>query len=290
MGRRSRYRRKRKSGLPIWELSVLAVILVYLSGTYAKQFALIVFTLGAAGFVIFFALPWLLKEIFAAQKFQDLRYPIDTRRIPADEREGKSRDEEDGSDVFDWRTPAPESRPDSWSIDLLKALEWKRFEEVARKLYELQGYKARTTNIGADGGVDVIVYQPDTNDPMSLVQCKAWNTRPVGEKPLRELLGVLTHHGIKHGVFMTTSTFNDKARKFAASNNITLVDGTELLHEIMELGREKRESLLEFATSGDYRTPTCPRCDTKMVKRKGGTFWGCRNYPRCRQTFHISTA
>lgn len=37
--------------------------------------------------------------------------------------------------------------------------------------------------------------------------------------------------------------------------------------------------------------PTCPKCGTPMVLRtakkgnqKGGEFWGCRNYPQCRET------
>tara|TARA_R110002111_G_scaffold257026_1_gene324912 strand:+ start:49572 stop:50234 length:663 start_codon:yes stop_codon:yes gene_type:complete len=38
-------------------------------------------------------------------------------------------------------------------------------------------------------------------------------------------------------------------------------------------------------------TPICPKCDTAMVlrtatkgTRKGQGFWGCRNYPQCRET------
>jgi hypothetical protein len=39
------------------------------------------------------------------------------------------------------------------------------------------------------------------------------------------------------------------------------------------------------------RTPVCPKCGTKMVLRKskrgdqkGDEFWGCGNYPKCRET------
>lgn len=41
----------------------------------------------------------------------------------------------------------------------------------------------------------------------------------------------------------------------------------------------------------DRRTPTCPKCQVPMVQRKatrgrnaGTAFWGCSNYPRCRET------
>ncbi|MDP5239652.1 topoisomerase DNA-binding C4 zinc finger domain-containing protein [Uliginosibacterium sp. 31-16] len=42
---------------------------------------------------------------------------------------------------------------------------------------------------------------------------------------------------------------------------------------------------MELATEGDWTTPTCGHCGIKMVAREGksGSFWGCRNFPRCRQ-------
>ena len=50
--------------------------------------------------------------------------------------------------------------------------------------------------------------------------------------------------------------------------------------------------LLKLATQGDFLTPTCPSCGIKMVPRKstqvGREFWGCTNYPRCKQTFFAS--
>ncbi|WP_156912653.1 topoisomerase DNA-binding C4 zinc finger domain-containing protein [Methylocaldum szegediense] len=59
---------------------------------------------------------------------------------------------------------------------------------------------------------------------------------------------------------------------------------------IKKLPDDKQKRLLDFATSGDYTTPTCTRCGIKMVLRKsrrdGSTFWGCRNYPKCRMTIN----
>ncbi|WP_290367796.1 topoisomerase DNA-binding C4 zinc finger domain-containing protein [Cupriavidus taiwanensis] len=44
--------------------------------------------------------------------------------------------------------------------------------------------------------------------------------------------------------------------------------------------------MLAQAFKGDYRTPTCTACGVKLVERegKGGPFWGCRKYPRCKVT------
>ena len=54
------------------------------------------------------------------------------------------------------------------------------------------------------------------------------------------------------------------------------------------------DKLLAFATAGDYRTPSCPRCGAKMraVKGRGGKadFWGCQRYPACRQRLGMRRA
>ena len=53
----------------------------------------------------------------------------------------------------------------SWSVDLLNELEWKRFEEVVSEYYRLLGYRSEVTRMGADGGVDVILYQQGVETP-----------------------------------------------------------------------------------------------------------------------------
>ena len=67
----------------------------------------------------------------------------------------------------------------------------------------------------------------------------------------------------------------------------------KLTSKITALVPEKALSLLKFATQGDFLTPTCPSCSIKMISRKstkeGRNFWGCRNYPHCKQIF-IETA
>lgn len=177
--------------------------------------------------------------------------------------------------------------PTEWSLDLIRELEWKRFEDVCQQFYEKKGIRSETTALGPDGGIDIRLYQDDSGCPTSIVQCKAWGERFVGVKPVRELLGVMTHEGIGKAFFMTSGSYSDEAKSVAQANRITLIDGTMLLMMIQRLWAEERESLLAFATAGDYTTPTCPTCGVKMktVEGKGGRpdFWGCRNYPRCRQ-------
>lgn len=194
-------------------------------------------------------------------------------------------------DPYDvWKNVRSEqvSRPTAWSIELIREIEWKRFEDVCQRYYELKGIRSETTPLGPDGGIDIRLYQEGTGAATSVVQCKAWGERVVGVKPVRELLGVMTHEKIGKAFFMTSGRFSDEAKEIAKANRITLIDGEMLLMMFKRLPEANQQTLLAFATEGDYRTPTCPSCGIKMksVARKAGRqdFWGCQNYPRCRQT------
>ncbi len=181
------------------------------------------------------------------------------------------------------------ARPTAWSLDLLRELEWKRFEELAAAFYREAGLRSETIRCGADGGIDATLYEEGKADPVAIVQCKAWNSRMVGVAPVRELLGVMTHNKVGRGVFLTTGTFTAEAVAFAKSNPIDLVGGADFLALILKLDHGAQRRLLAFATEGDYRTPSCPSCGIKTVWRESGrgNFWGCPKFPRCRTRFHM---
>ncbi|MDO9451096.1 MAG: restriction endonuclease [Rugosibacter sp.] len=181
-------------------------------------------------------------------------------------------------------------KPTEWSIGLLRDLEWKRFEDVCQKFYALKGIKSETTQLGADGGIDIRLYQDDSGKPTSIVQCKAWG-RYVGVKPIRELLGVMAHEKIEKAFFMASSHFTDEAKAFAKTNRITLIGGEMLVAMIKRLPDTQQQELLAFATEGNFTTPTCPSCGIKMRCVSGSkgksAFWGCQNYPRCKQKIGV---
>jgi restriction system protein len=154
-----------------------------------------------------------------------------------------------------------------WSPELLKQLDWRRFEQLCGALYEQDAERASI-----------------------LVQCQPWNAYRVGIKPVHGLVEAMAAANLAEGVLATPGKFTQEARDFARKQNtITLVDGAELLAKIAALAPEKSVALLRLATEGDFLTPTCPSCALKMVPRKstshGRKFWGCRNYPGCKQTF-----
>ena len=179
-----------------------------------------------------------------------------------------------------------------WNGELLTVLEWKRFEEVCAGLFERLGFKTKMFASGADGGVDIRLYQPPSNLPVAIVQCKAW-TRKVGVNVVRELRGVMAAEGVAEGIFSTTSTYSDDAIAFAGANHIDLLDGNKVLDTILKLPEEQQASLLRLATAGDYTTPTCASCGVKLVLRtpaRSKPFWGCVNYPRCKMIINIAGA
>lgn len=200
-----------------------------------------------------------------------------------------------------WKDAGREARPPQvdtgrWNLDLLKALDWKRFELVCAGYFEELGFRTETVRGGPDGGVDVHLYTKDSRHPAIVVQCKAWRSGAVGVAIVRELLGVMTAAGVKEGVIATTSTFTADAKSFAIGKGIHLIEGEDLVRKLRDLAPERQKSLLEFATEGDYWTPTCPSCGigTRMVMRTSGKdgarFWGCEKSPACRSTMQVSRA
>lgn len=186
----------------------------------------------------------------------------------------------------------PELDPTVWSIELLRSLEWKRFEMLCAEYFKVLGKRVETITHGADGGIDARVYKNDSDVVESFIQCKSWN-KIVGVAPVRELFGVMAHESTGKGIFMATSTFSDDAQQFAKahSDKLFLIDGVKFVSLLSALPEDKRKRLLEFATEGDYTTPSCASCGIKLVRRTGktGDFWGCKNYPRCKATLKISS-
>jgi restriction system protein len=98
---------------------------------------------------------------------------------------------------------------------------------------------------------------------------------------------------VAEGVLLTSGRFTQEAVNLARQEGIQTIDGAALLEKMAALPPEKAAALLRLATQGDFLTPTCPSCAVKMTSRKstneGRRFWGCRNYPACKETF-ASTA
>lgn len=178
-----------------------------------------------------------------------------------------------------------------WSPEVFAAIEWRRFEAVVEALFGQAGFETRSQSHGADGGVDIWLHSKNAEGPVSVVQCKHWQGKPVGVKEMREFFGVMTAHGLKRGTYATTSRYTADALAFAQANGINAQDGDGLLKLIALRTPEQQARLLEVAYEGEYWKPTCASCGVKMVARTSGKdgnrFWGCVNYPRCKRTLQM---
>jgi restriction system protein len=178
--------------------------------------------------------------------------------------------------------------PEQWTPELLKRLEWRRFEELCAAYFEALGFRVALAANGAEGGT-ISLFNKGAQTTSILVQCRPWDAHRVGIKPVRGLRGAMTTGNIGEGVLVTSGKFTQEARDFAGKEKISLIDGAALVDKITTLAPETTLELLKFATEGDYQTPTCPACSVKMISRKstsqGRKYWGCRNYPACKHTF-----
>ena len=179
-----------------------------------------------------------------------------------------------------------------WTLQLLKQLEWRRFEQLCRAYFDALGFRTSARRSGTGGAADIHLFAGGSDRTAIVVQSRAWDAYRVGLKATRELRRSMASANVGEGVLVTAGRFTQEAIKHAREENIQLIDGAELIAKMGALPPEKALALLELATQGDFLTPTCPDCSIKMISRKstneGRRFWGCRNYPSCKHT--ISSA
>jgi len=173
------------------------------------------------------------------------------------------------------------------SIESIRDLTWKQFEELLGEAYRREGFTViENPGKGPDGGIDLTLR--DGTDTY-LVQCKQWRTYKVGVKVVREMLGLVTAHGAAGAIVVTSGVFTKEAWEFAANQPVELVDGDELVELIG--GAQTSRSM---AVTNPAPRRVCPQCGGDLVLRQarrgshaGSTFWGCSNFPNCR---HIDSS
>lgn len=171
-----------------------------------------------------------------------------------------------------------DSITDPNSSKTLESITWREFEQLVTETFRRKGFKVEETQVGADGGVDLIArHQGKTY----LVQCKQWKAFKVGVNVVRELYGVMAAEGAFGGYVVTSGQFTDQARAFAVGLELHLIDGAALEAWIGVPPKTKRKST----------APKCPLCQGPMQQRTahkgpkaGTTFWGCKKYPACKGT------
>lgn len=170
-------------------------------------------------------------------------------------------------------------------------LSWREFERLIGEGFRRRGFQVvERGGAGPDGGVDLALAK---GHERFLVQCKQWKAQQVGVAVVRELYGVMAAERVAGGYVVTSGTYTKDARQFASGRNIELIDGAALnaLLRNSQNSAPTPSNTRVAANSSANRTPMCPTCKTPMVMRTakrgsnvGSSFWGCAQYPKCRQT------
>lgn len=191
--------------------------------------------------------------------------------------------------------PAPISALNSWrkrqrlenqkNIQSIRALNWKEFEELVAEAYRRKGFTViENHSAGADGGVDIRL---EKNGHVHLVQCKQWRSKKVGVSIVREMFGIMAAENASSVIVISSGTFTQEAKNFAAGKPIDLVDGSQLESLIGQVQSSPGNITLEQIKA----RPQCPRCGSELVLRTakkgantGSQFYGCSSFPKCRYT------
>lgn len=180
-------------------------------------------------------------------------------------------------------------------LDSVAALGWRDFERLVGEAFRRRGYAVEETGLGgADGGIDLVLRHGGRR---ILVQCKQWRRERVPVNVVREMYGLLAHHGADEVRIAALGGFTPDAARFAAGKPIALIDGPALLAMIRQEQRmgcaakglqARGEPAISAKEPKESSAPPCPHCDTPMVRRNnrrtGEGFWGCPAFPMCRGT------
>lgn len=134
-----------------------------------------------------------------------------------------------GASTSAWRRRRASALVDSAAGEAAgtQSLSWSEFEQLVAEVFRRQRYVVTENLIGGpDGGVDLVLRK---GYERALVQCKHWRTLSVGVSVVRELKGVMATRGIAGGFVVSSGTFTDQARAFAADAGIGLIDGSQLM-------------------------------------------------------------
>jgi len=171
----------------------------------------------------------------------------------------------------------------------LESLSWRDFEHMLAGAFRQQGYLVADNPPGPDDGIDLRLRK---GRETFYVQAKHWKHKPVGVSIVRELHGVVSAGGADCGIVVASSGFTPDAKAFARKAGVQLVGPAELRRWFAGKSAPeapRREPHVSIPDTS--QPPLCGKCTTQMTRRTarrgpnaGKAFWGCTNFPKCRET------
>lgn len=165
----------------------------------------------------------------------------------------------------------PESlSPASWSVELFRQMDWRRFHELVETVLHRRGFHAWPLRAEADGGrtLKLIRHETVAEDGEALAQLAGWYGLHPSPRALRGLLDQQMSLGLTRSYFVAPADFPEDSVAFARRSGITLIDGRAVVGMIGRLTRAEQDTLFQLATWGDWSVPTCPGCGIKLLLRE----------------------
>ena len=175
---------------------------------------------------------------FAARKSDKTNAPITNNTTIIDNKD----EERTPTDLID---DAFRQVNDTLAKDLLaKILEMTPafFEKLVVELLVKMGYggsfedAASVTQYSRDEGIDGVIKEDKLGLDTIYIQAKRWDKGIIGSKDIQAFVGAIEMKHASKGVFITTSSFTDAAKKCAkeVKSKIVLIDGEQLCKYMIE--------------------------------------------------------
>lgn len=116
----------------------------------------------------------------------------------------------------------------------LEKLTWRDFERLCYLYFKAKGYKPRKTSEGADGGVDLIVYNKHHKTDVAIQIKKYAKGNQITVREIRELATAKKNHNCMLADFITTSSFTNAALREADKFNILCRDKEWVQNKILK--------------------------------------------------------
>ncbi len=140
--------------------------------------------------------------------------------------------------ITGWRElRAPSAARVGATVDAVRAMGWPEFSAAIETAWRGDGWTiAPIDEAGAD-------FEVSQGWRRGLIACKRWKAARTGIEPLRELHAARERREVHDCIYVVLGEISDQAVRFAASNRIRLVTGTELARMMPTLGRGTKPAL-----------------------------------------------
>lgn len=176
--------------------------------------------------------------------------------------------------------PAASDSGARFTTEIIGRLEWKRFEELVAAYYSKTGVIAVRTKTGPKSAVHIKISWKGEPRPFAYVQCLSQQEGLIDAAPIQQLFTAMGAEDIRRGYVVSTGKFSVNARDLAEEKHLTLLPADIFLEKLNALPDAARTELMQEIMAGDPVTPSCPKCEGKMMRAPDDpALWRCPNHP-----------